>query len=110
MPARWKPSGGRALLGGPRQRPTGGQALVAAPQRPAAQPAPPTVGAPTHTALPIDPAYDAAQGAASFGLQTGLLGAQYQRGQLGQTFGLGIRPDGTVFDDPSNPYSRAAEL
>lgn len=39
-----------------------------------------------------------------------MLGAQYQRGQLGQTYGLGIRPDGTVFDDPSNPYSRAAEL
>jgi hypothetical protein len=59
--------------------------------------------------MPIDPAYDAATGAASFNYQQAALNAQYQRGQLGQTFGLGIRPDGTVFDDVSNPYSRAAE-
>jgi hypothetical protein len=59
--------------------------------------------------LPVDPAYDAATGAASFNYQTAALGAQYQRGQLGQAFGIGIGPDGSVFDDVSNPYSRAAE-
>jgi hypothetical protein len=60
-------------------------------------------------ATPVDPGYDAATGAASYNLQAALQAAQYQRGQLGQTYGLGIRPDGSVFDDVSNPYSRAAE-
>ncbi len=64
---------------------------------------------PTPQAMPVDPGYDAATGAASYNLQTALQAAQYQRGQLGQTYGLGIRPDGSVFDDVSNPYSRAAE-
>jgi hypothetical protein len=68
----------------------------------AAQPA-------TPQAMPVDPGYDAATGAASYNLQAALQAAQYQRGQLGQTYGLGIRPDGSVFDDVSNPYSRAAE-
>ncbi len=97
MPARWRPStGGRALLPRPKPKPP--------------QPQAPSTGAPAAPmGLPVDPAYDAATGAASFNYQTAALGAQYQRGQLGQAYGLGIRPDGTVFDDVSNPYSRAAE-
>lgn len=97
MPARWRPStGGRALLPRPKPKPP--------------QPRAPSTGAPAApTGLPVDPAYDAATGAASFNYQTAALGAQYQRGQLGQSYGLGIRPDGSVFDDVSNPYSRAAE-
>lgn len=60
--------------------------------------------------MPVDPGYDAAIGAAGYGLQSSLLSAQYQRGQLGQTFGLGIDPQGNVFEDVSNPYSRAANF
>lgn len=59
--------------------------------------------------MPVDPAYDSAIGSAQHGLTTGLLGAGYRRAQLGQTYGLGQRADGTVFDDVSNPYSLAAE-
>lgn len=95
--ARWRPStGGRALL---------------APKPKLPQPKPPAAAPQTAApmGLPVDPAYDAATGAASYNYQTAALGAQYQRGQLGQSYGIGIRPDGSVFDDVSNPYSRAAE-
>lgn len=58
----------------------------------------------------IDPFYDAAVGAANRNLSAGLAGLQHQRGQLGQTYGLGINAQGVVFDDVTNPYSRAATL
>lgn len=60
--------------------------------------------------LPVDPFYDAAVGSANRNLAAGLAQLQYQRGQLGSTFGLGIDPSGAVFEDVSNPYSRAATL
>lgn len=72
-------------------------------------PAPP-VSAPVAQARPVDPFLEAAQGTANRNLSQTLQGLQYQRGQLGTEFGLGVTPQGTVFDDPSNPYSRAAAL
>lgn len=66
--------------------------------------------APGAQARPVDPFLEAAQGSANRQLSTTLQGLQYQRGQLGSEFGLGVTPQGTVFDDPSNPYSRAAAL
>lgn len=59
-------------------------------------------------ALPIDPVYDATLGAARRNLGASLLGAQHQRGQLGQNYGLAISPSGVVTDDLTNPYSRSA--
>lgn len=64
--------------------------------------------APAATGLPVDPAYDAAAGNAMRNRSTTLAGIGYQRGQLGQTYGIGTDAAGNVFDDPTNPYSRAA--
>jgi hypothetical protein len=61
-------------------------------------------------ARPVDPFYEAAAGSANRNLSTTLQQLQYQRGQLGQTYGLGVNAQGGVFDDPTNPYSRAAAL
>ncbi|HZA18971.1 MAG TPA: hypothetical protein VE645_19175 [Pseudonocardiaceae bacterium] len=60
--------------------------------------------------LPIDPFHEAAAGIANRNLSSTLAQVQYQRGQLGQTYGLGVDPSGNVFDDVTNPYSRAATL
>jgi hypothetical protein len=54
--------------------------------------------------------YDAAVGGANRNLSTSLAGLQYQRGQLGSTYGLGQDASGNIFDDVSNPYSRAAVM
>ena len=59
---------------------------------------------------PIDPFYDAAVAAAQRDYSQAMQGAEYRRGQLGSTFGLGLRPDGGVYDDPSNPFSQAAAM
>lgn len=59
---------------------------------------------------PIDPSYDAAIGSAQRDFSQAMQGAQYEQGQLGQVFGLGITPQGSVYDDPSNPFSRAAVM
>lgn len=60
--------------------------------------------------LPVDPAWDAATGAAQRNLSLSQSGLAYQRQQLGSTYGFGINSGGVVVDDPSNPYSRAAAL
>lgn len=70
-------------------------------------------GAPTTPgaqALPVDPAYDAAVNVANRNRDTRLMGLQFERGQLGAMYGFGVDAQGSVFDDPSNPYSRAAAL
>lgn len=97
--------GGRAVIAPPKRRPSAPPAAAAP-----APGAPPQAPSPVASAMPVDPGYDAAIGAAGYGLQSGLLNAQYQRGQLGPTFGLGIDPSGNVFEDVSNPYSRAASF
>lgn len=58
----------------------------------------------------MDPIYDAQLGSANRNLATTVAGLDQQRGQLGQVYGLGVGPGGNVFDDPSNPFSRAAAL
>jgi hypothetical protein len=65
---------------------------------------------PAPAGLPVDPFYDAAVGGANRNFAAELAQAQYQRGQLGQAYGLGVDPTGNVFEDVSNPYSRAATL
>lgn len=96
MAAGFQQKPGRAVV---RRPPSAPVAPVAAP--------PPAVGP---QGLPVDPFYDAAAGNANRNLSTTLAGLQYQRGQLGSTYGLGTDAAGNVFDDPSNPYSRAAVL
>lgn len=94
MAAGFKALPGRAIVRRPPVAPTpAGPAPQAGPQ-----------------ALPVDPLYDAAAGSANRGLSTTLAGLQYQRGQLGSTYGLGQDASGNVFDDVSNPYSRAAVM
>lgn len=87
-----------------------GKAVV---RRPTTTPVAPTAAPPPAVApqgLPVDPFYDAAAGNANRNLSTTLAGLQYQRGQLGSTYGFGTDASGNVFDDPSNPYSRAAVM
>jgi hypothetical protein len=54
--------------------------------------------------------YEAMVGSANRNLATTVAGLDYQKGQLGQIYGLGVNAQGSVFDDPSNPFSRAAAL
>jgi hypothetical protein len=60
--------------------------------------------------MPVDPSYVASTGSAQRRLALTMAGLDYQQGQLGGTYGLGVNAQGGVFDDPSNPYSRAAAL
>lgn len=88
-----------------------GRALIAKPKPVAPKPvAPARPAAPGPQGRPVDPIYDAQTGSANRNLGATLAQLQYQRGMLGQTYGIGITPQGQVFDDPSNPYSRAAAM
>jgi hypothetical protein len=98
VPARIKYKPGRARLGPPPKPP--------APRAAPARPAP----APGAQSLPVDPAYDAATGSANRNLALSQAGLASQRQGLGQEYGLGVNAQGGVFNDPSNPYSRAAAL
>ena len=67
-------------------------------------------GTPPSVGLPIDPQYDASMGAAERARARALAEITAQRASLGSTYGMGVNSQGGVFDDPSNPYSRAAVL
>lgn len=91
---------------------TGGRAVnVPKPVAPRPSPAPqaPVQAAPS-SAMPIDPFYDAAIGSAQLQYNNAQQQAQYQLGQLGPEYGIGINAQGGVYDDPSNPFSRAAGM
>lgn len=60
-------------------------------------------------APPPDPYLEGDLGSANRNVALSMQNINYQRGQLGSTFGLGSGAGG-VFDDPSNPFSRAAAL
>lgn len=87
-----------------------------APPKPAARPASPAQPAPVSYAPvepappPPDPYYDAAVASAQRDYNQLMQQATYRMGQLGPTYGLGVNAQGGVFDDPSNPFSRAAAL
>ncbi len=76
----------------------------------AAAPGAAPAGPPASTPLPIDPQYDASMGAAERARARALAQITAQRASLGSTYGMGVNAQGGVFDDPSNPYSRAAVL
>ena len=67
-----------------------------------------TPGAPSP--MPINPQFGADVNAAQLNLDTTLQGNQALRGQLGSQYGLGVDASGNVFDDKSNPWSKAAAL
>lgn len=98
----------------PVKQPTMGPKTQTGYQAPTVQGAAPGAAAPgtapPSTAMPLDPTYEAAMGIAQRNQtqQLALLGAQRQA--LGQQYGYGVNAAGGVFDDPSNPYSRAAVL
>lgn len=91
-----------------------GRALLSRPATtaPAAKPPPPAAPPPAPLAnpTPIDPYYDAAVAAAQRDYAVSQQQSQYQMGQLGSVYGLGVNAQGGVYDDPSNPYSRAAAM
>lgn len=79
---------------------------VAATPAPASAPTP----APAVPAMPVDPIYDETVNATTLNYAQTLQRAQYARGQLGSEFGIGVTPQGSVYDDHSNPFSRAAVM
>lgn len=60
--------------------------------------------------MPLDPSYEADINSANRIREQTLLQLQTQRAALGSTYGFGVGADGSVYDDPSNPYSRAAVM
>lgn len=80
----------------------------------AVAPAPSTVATGSTPAggssAPVDPILDANLAAATRNRNQTMVGLAAERAQLGSIYGYGQRPDGSVFDDVSNPYSRAAVL
>lgn len=75
-----------------------------------ATPTAPAATSPAPQPMQPDPVFMASIGAAQLGYNQQIQNNQYSRGQLGQTYGMGVTPQGGVFDDPSNPYSRAAAM
>jgi hypothetical protein len=67
-------------------------------------------GPPPSQGLPVDPQFDASIGAADRARARALAEITAQRASLGSTYGMGVNAQGGVFDDPSNPFSRAAVL
>lgn len=86
------------------------QDLVAAATDAAAPPPEPPPPPPPPPPLPVDPQYKANVNAAQLGYNTTREQTQAARGQLGAQYGFGVGADGNVFDDHSNPFSRAAAL
>ncbi len=84
----------------------------AAPSAPVARPvsAPTATQGPTAQAMAPDAIYQGQINSAQLGYAQQIAANQYERGQLGTTYGLRGDAQGGVFDDPSNPYSRAAAL
>lgn len=60
--------------------------------------------------LGVDPNYDAMLASATRNRDTALQQNEAARAQLGQTYGFRVGEGGSVMDDPTNPFSRAAAL
>ncbi len=108
MAARLRVGKGRAAGAAGFQAGTG----YAAPSAPTARPlsAQTVTQGPVAQAAPPDPVLLAALTAGQLSYAQQIQANQYERGQLGSVYGLRGDAQGGVFDDPSNPYSRAAAL
>ncbi len=62
------------------------------------------------SSAPIDPQLDAELGSANRNRSQALVALGAERASLGSNYGFGVNAAGGVYDDPSNPFSRAAVM
>lgn len=105
--AAFRPARGRAAA---TDRYKQGRGVARLPRPRLPQQAPGPAAPPPPQGIGIDPRFDADIGAIDRDTATSLAGLEQQQGQLGAAYGLGVDASGNVFDDPSNPFSRAAAL